>query len=272
MPIYLKKPRRHRARRNMGWPKLVLTPDGHEIPAADPTELPGLLQAFPGSKVVEMAGGAPAAAPSAQIVAAAPGITIEIPSLRVPAPGTRAGFAASATEAASLIGAFGGSLKQTPRTSKKKAEAKAAGRTEMTGRRIDSVYHRIVRSVGGKNQVCPGVDMSAYEVTYEVVRDEHGDPVLNEAGYAKKKRTSLTKYEQILSGMGLGPAKAEKVAAKMDKKKGIWGKSVLVKKTKGSYGPEAQAAARKILFEVGGISCAAKDNRGHRRGGRRRRR
>ena len=266
MPIYLKKPRRHRARRNMGWPKLVLTPDGHEIPAADPTELPGLLQAFPGSKVVEMAGGAPAAAPSAQIVAAAPGVTIEIPSLRVPAPGTRAGFAAPATEAASLIGAFGGSLKQTPRASQRKAEAKAAGATGFSGRNLE-LYQGIVKSVGGKGHVCPGVDMDAYVVTYEAVLDEDGDPIVTKYG-PKKKRTSLTKYGQILSGMGLTPAKAKALKAKMKKA------GVLATKSQGSHGPEAQAAAREMLYAVEGFSCPArvKDNRGHRRGGRRRRR
>jgi len=68
--------RNPRARRNMAWPKAVITPDGTSIPAADAGELKDLLSVFPGSRVMEVGGAIlppPAPAPATRDLPRMPG-------------------------------------------------------------------------------------------------------------------------------------------------------------------------------------------------------
>ena len=253
MPIYLKKaprhPRRkrrsHRARQNMATRWGAAEWDTWK-------EVPEIIQ----QKILagEAPGGAAAVAPAVRVT------TGGVPSLDIGPPGTarvrpKPGPGPKVAVPVKKRASKPGGSKSTSGAS----GAKPFGKAPVPG----GLYGRIVKSVGGRYKACPGIDLDAYEVEREPVIDPAtGEQVYTEGGYPRTRRVGPTKYEQVLTELGLTPKKAEKLEKKMKKA------GVLQTKREGSHGHAARAQALEMLHAVKGFSCPVKPNprfRRHRR-------
>ena len=135
VPLSAKKNSGSRARRNMAWPKMVMTPDGTSIPAENAQELKELLGVFPGSRVADVGGVvSPSASP-----AAAP-VTRDFPR---------------------SVGGWGFRDEdvqvRSPREKKPTPRKKFTGELKEPNAPLSFDQARLIgRSVGGMAAVCPG--------------------------------------------------------------------------------------------------------------------